>query len=99
MPTFMIFEGKPPKIKKLKTIKKELLLLAFSKYKKYANSLNDIESDNAYEEWKKACEQAFPHDKRNYREYDLLKEMLRTLRYKDNYTVIRVYQALGYIVE
>lgn len=99
MPTFMIFEGEPPKIKKRKTIKKKLLLLAFSKFKKYNNSLNDIESDNAYYEWKKACEQTFPHDKRNYREYDLLKEMLRTLRYKDNDTVVRVYQALGYIVE
>lgn len=96
MPTFMIFGGEPPKVEKRKTIKKRLLLLAFSKFKKYANSLNDVESDNAYDEWKKACEQAFPHDKRNYREYDLLKEMLRTLRYKDNDTVVRVYQALGY---
>ena len=60
MPTFMIFGGEPPKVEKRKTIKKRLLLLAFSKFKKYANSLNDIESDNAYEEWKKACEQAFP---------------------------------------
>ena len=82
-----------------KIIKQKLLLLAFFKFKKYAKSLNDTESDNAYEEWKKACEQAFPHDKRNYREYDLLKEMLRTLRYKDNDTVVRVYQALGYTVE
>lgn len=85
-------------MKKPKIIEKKLLLQLMAQLRKYYKAESNSEEENAaYEEWRTLCEKAFG-DLTLSRRANQLKDLTRDLRDFKNETVIKVFQALGYVV-
>ena len=80
-------------------INKNLLKDAFEKYKDFFNAQSESASDDAYEKWSKAVKKLYPQYKKNMREFFLIKDLIRALIHKSFETVVKVFEASGYIVE
>ena len=80
-------------------INKKLLKDAFEKYKNFLNVQSESASDDACKKWSKAAKKLYPQYKKNMREFFLIKDLIRALKHKSFETVVKVFEALGYVVE
>ena len=83
---------------KPKIIEKKVLLQLMAQLRKYYKAETDSEEENAaYEKWQTLCKKAFG-DLTLSKRANQLKGLTRDLRDFKNGTVIKVFQALDYVV-